>query len=539
MERPIISTTEGEIQGITLTSILGEKYLAFEGIPYAQSPVGSLRFEKPQPPSKWSGVRDASEVREKSLQFKLFGPRPYNIFGDEDCLYLSVYTRAIGIKRPVIFYIHGGSYVEGCAGVYKPDYFLTSDLVYVSTNYRLGPMGFLNVGHKVSSGNQGLRDIIFALQWVQRNIEAFGGDQNNVTIFGNSIGSSICHLFTMIPAAKGLFHKAILQSGTIFTSKDLLKKDKFENGFKLASLLGMNSDDPVKVIEFLRTVPAKDLVRFHGSLLPEKVKGILWHYEYGPVFDADYTDDPLIPLPISKMLKNDSNIPIIIGKTSDEAIIFFTGKFRDDFFASKNAELEDFVRSSLKADDPDKVNKIFEDVKRFYLENKPVTKATARNLGHLWSDFLYVNPMRKLVDIRNKYANAPTYCYNFSYIGNEPTIYQTIKGPQPLKGVAHADELSYMFYISFLKEFEEVESHPQEGTLDRLVIDRFVKLWYNFAATGNPTPFVDDKIVTIKWKPSSKDCLYYLDMDEKLTMKIDENSRSRSMYEKMKDLILI
>ncbi|XP_026826921.1 uncharacterized protein LOC113562273 [Ooceraea biroi] len=170
----------------------------------------------PKRPASWDGIRNASENGNVCSQLDL---STETVIGDEDCLYLNVYVpRSIyGTTRiPVMVWIHGGGYFYGSGsdGNHRPDYLLAKEVIVVSINYRLGAFGFLKLGHETVSGNQGLKDQTAALKWVKENIHVFGGDPENITVFGNSTGAVSVHLLMLSPLSKGLFHKAILQSGT-------------------------------------------------------------------------------------------------------------------------------------------------------------------------------------------------------------------------------------------------------------------------------------------------------------------------------------
>ncbi|KAJ8682085.1 hypothetical protein QAD02_017877 [Eretmocerus hayati] len=536
MERPVITVNEGKLQGTTLKSVLGVHYFAFKGIPFAQPPIGPLRFKGPQPPLKWSGIRDASKhAGDVCVQYESNGPQPYKIFGGEDCLYLNVYTNAMECNRPVMIFVHGGGFIEdtGNDSVYSHEYLVSKNIVLVTVNYRLGPMGFLSLGNEEAAGNQGLRDVLMALKWVNRNIEAFGGDPKNVTLFGNSAGSMITHIFTLIPATRGLIHKAILQSGNAINSKNLIHGKGITNGFRIASLLGFKSDDPIKVVEFLRSLPAEKLVELQTRIYSKQSsEGI---DPYGPIYDAHYSKDPVIPAPLGQLLKNDAHIPVIIGHTKNESLLFLMGQYNDETYKYYDQNIESIVKNALPLKDPSVFPEIMKEIRSFYLKNKPINKDTVWNLINLLSDINMVNGTRKIVDLRNDHAHASTYVYTFSYMGNEPTIYQFDKGPQPLKGVAHADELSYMFYLTYMREEGEKyqNQYPREGTKDRLVMERLLQMWYNFAISGNPTPTLDGKIITTAWLPSRKETLHYLDIGEKLILRSDKDSETRALYEKI------
>lgn len=186
--RPIVTTTGGQIQGIEMsTGILQPNYLAFKGIPFAEPPVGNLRFRNPVPHRGWNGVRDGSEHGEHCPSTGFFG---LDIGGHEDCLKLNVYTPNLGGSRGVMVWVHGGSFTGGSGDswLYGPDHLVNSGVVVVTINYRLGVLGFLSTGDAAAQGNWAMKDVVESLRWVRNNIARFGGNPNAVTIFGESAG---------------------------------------------------------------------------------------------------------------------------------------------------------------------------------------------------------------------------------------------------------------------------------------------------------------------------------------------------------------
>ncbi|XP_054012751.1 esterase FE4-like [Hylaeus anthracinus] len=275
MYKPKVSLKEGKIRGSVVPSVLGSNYIAFFEIPYAAPPVGKLRFKDPQPPVPWKGIRNCAVCKGIVCTQKL-EQESNHIVGTEDCLYLNVYTKSITETRPVMVWVHGGALQRG-SGSYrfmKPDYLVEKDVVVVAINYRLGALGFLNLGHPAAPGNQGLKDIIAALRWTQENIAKFGGDPNNVTLCGQSAGALLTHASAISPKAKGLIHKAIMQSGTMLSPWGI-GQSRPKRGFKLASLLGINSTDPEEVVDLLRQLPDKDIVKLETSVLTQKAKYFL------------------------------------------------------------------------------------------------------------------------------------------------------------------------------------------------------------------------------------------------------------------------
>lgn len=188
-QRPIVTTTTGQLQGIQLsTGVLQPNYFAFKGVPYAEPPVGNLRFRNPVPHRGWSGVRNAAEHGEHCPHTGWFG---LDAGGVEDCLFLNVYTPNLSGNRAVMFWVHGGAFVSGSGDswAYGPDHLVNSDVVVVTINYRLGSLGYLATGDSAAQGNWGMKDMVEALRWVRSNIARFGGNPNSVTIFGESAGS--------------------------------------------------------------------------------------------------------------------------------------------------------------------------------------------------------------------------------------------------------------------------------------------------------------------------------------------------------------
>src|SRR5215831_5516942 len=216
-----VKTEQGKVVGKTINS---GKVRAFMGLPYAAPPVGDLRWKAPQPPAKWKGDRDATKYGAHCAQGRVFDDMVFqDAAPSEDCLFLNVYSPANarkGSKLPVMFWIHGGGYSGGASSEprHNGDFLPLRGVVLVTINYRLGVFGFLATEELAqeangASGNYGMLDMVAALQWVKSNIKQFGGNPDNVTIFGESAGSAAVSSLLASPIAKGLFHRAIGESG--------------------------------------------------------------------------------------------------------------------------------------------------------------------------------------------------------------------------------------------------------------------------------------------------------------------------------------
>ena len=514
MSKPIVTTKQGKIQGVVLKSVLGPSFNAFYEIPFAAPPVGDLRFKDPQPVAPWTGVKDVS-VPQCHVCAQLEEVPPKSMIGEEDCLYLNVYTTDLTKPKPVMFWIHGGALMVGTASpnMKKPDYLMTKDIVLVTTNYRLGAFGFLNLGHRVAPGNQGVKDVIAALEWVKENIANFGGDPNNVTIFGASAGAVICNALILSPRAQGLFHKAIIQSG-LLTAPWSRNQSRPERCFKLAKLLGNDSTDPEEVVRFLRTVSTRDIVKTQSQILtPEEVG--CYNLPFGITID-DVADDPVLPLPLEQLASKDIRIPVIVGHTSLECIMFIRDKSSAGL-GFVNEYLPAYVRllASLKNLDPDETKVLLQDVRDWYLRGRnAVTVDTLEGFIRLMTDTFFSIPARFFVEDRVKRTDAPTYFYQYSYVGKEKTHTDFLM-QRLIQGASHVDDMSYLFYMPAFKT--DNPNPPAECTKDRLMIERLTGMWSNFAKTGDPTPYVDD-VITTTWIPATEDKLHCLDIGDELEM---------------------
>lgn len=264
----VVKTQLGSVRGETVTEV-GKTARIFRGLPYAAPPVGDLRWKAPQAPKSWQGVRDAIEWPNRCPQ----GESSMGAGGpiSEDCLYLNVVTAAESSDdlRPVMVFFHGGGLTSGTGNstTYNHPMLPSKGVVLVTVNSRLGPVGYLAhpalsaENEKGVSGNYGTLDLMASLQWVQANIKAFGGDPNNVTIFGESGGGVKTMSQMTLPMAKGLFHKAIVQSGSgsVMPRYKSTLKDAEAIGEKFVGALGVSDAD--NVLKAMREKPWQDLIK--------------------------------------------------------------------------------------------------------------------------------------------------------------------------------------------------------------------------------------------------------------------------------------
>ncbi len=308
----VVQTTSGKLEGVSAGTTV-----SFKGIPYAAPPVGMLRWKPPAPVKAWSGIRKVTAFSDSCIQTtereRLPWSREYMVQGgtSEDCLYLNVWAPADFHNRrfPVYVFFHGGGFMEGSGSVdvYDGTNLAKRNLIMITVNYRLGPLGFLAHPQLSAespervSGNYGLLDAIASLRWVKDNIAAFGGDAGKITIGGQSAGSGVVHDFSASPLAKGLFRAAVAESGTSLTSipmKTLAEAER--DGVEFAKSRHASSLDE------LRRIPAEDLLPPPGS--PRAVR-------FAPVLDGWLIPDD--PLKISQQGKA-NDVPLLTGMQADE-----------------------------------------------------------------------------------------------------------------------------------------------------------------------------------------------------------------------------
>jgi para-nitrobenzyl esterase len=322
----IVETSKGKLQGTEK-----DGFLVFRGIPFAQPPVGDLRFRAPLPSQPWDGVREATHAGPMAMQIPLealdalFGrPREPRRLG-EDCLYLNVWTPGLeGARRPVMVWIHGGGFTSGGGSepVYSGAALASRDVVVVTINYRLGALGFLYAPDLADQpdgtcANFGILDQIAALEWVRDEIAAFGGDPNNVTIFGESAGGMSVGTLMGSPMAAGLFQKAILQSGAAHNA--LTVDEASANAALFAKALGV---ERLKA-GHLRAMPATEIIEGQRTLEAASAKSMRGGEDLGLRFQPVIDGRVLAKLTIDAIRDGSSkDVPVLIGTNADEWKLF-------------------------------------------------------------------------------------------------------------------------------------------------------------------------------------------------------------------------
>ncbi|KAL4097005.1 hypothetical protein QTP88_021850 [Uroleucon formosanum] len=485
-----LEITKGVIKGQILKSRNGRSYYSYTGIPYAKPPIGELRFKAPVPVKPWNGILDATKESNICIQQGITD-------GQEDCLYLNIYSPKTNEKSlPVIFWIHGGgfSWGHGRSGLYGPDYLMDKDVILVTIHYRLGIFGFLSTEDDVISGNYGMKDQVMALRWVQENIIHFNGDPSQVTIFGGSSGGASTGLHMLSPMSKGLFHKAILQSGAPVCKWAVLPSGiPRKRAHAVATISGCNFNTSEDILQCLKQVPAQYLLDFHTKLFTWKNHPLII---FNPVVENCNTGQEafLCHHPIYDF-HQESFVPAIVGLNSAEGGLFVASLYNNT--ALIHPELRtDFNRLiSIMMNynyytESGNIDEIGEKVLKKYFPSGGMVDHTHINAVKMFTDSCFAEC---IIDMAFK-LSSPVYSYFYNY-QNEFSYNKKFGSCETPLGVTHGDELNSIFKMNSLNPNDLNEKDLE---VSKLVID----IWYKFVTSDNPT--IDGLKNGIPWPKFTK-----------------------------------
>jgi para-nitrobenzyl esterase len=436
------------VEGGLLQGTYEDMLTVYRGIPFAAPPVGDLRWRAPQPPAKWEGVRQAAMFAPGPMQ----GGNPPS-GKSEDCLYLNIWSpaKSEGDRIPVLVWIYGGGFGGGATSEknYSGENLAKKGVVLVSIAYRVGQLGFLahpelskeNPNHV--SGNYGLLDMIAGLQWVKKNITAFGGDPDKVTIFGESAGGIAVSMLCASPLAKGLFHGAISQSGgsfgpprtTTFPGENLKRLSDAEHaGEAYVGSAGVSS--------------IAELRRISADKLPTgRELGMAW-----PIIDGWVIPDDQYKLYAAGKF-NDT--PILVGYNSDEGASFSPPKTPEDYIAGVKVRYGKFAEDLIEA----------------YPADSTIVPKTARDLARDaafgWHTWIWAR-------LQAKMGKSKVFYYYFDQHPDYPE-----GSPRAGYGSPHGQDVAYVF-----KHLDA--SNPQTTKTDLEISEAMATYWTNFARYGDP-----------------------------------------------------
>lgn len=410
--------------------------------------------------------------------------------GSEDCLYLNVYSPDLEPKSllPVMFFIHGGGYRSGSGNDshYGPDFLVKHGVVLVTINYRLEAFGFLCLDTKDVPGNAGLKDQVAALKWVKENISKFGGDPSNVTIFGESAGGASAALHILSPLSKGLFKRSIPMSGVPLCDWSIAFQPA-KRAFTLGKILGFETDDPDKLLEFLQNVPVEKLILTNPCVLSfeEKSNNLLKMYHFTPVVEKDFGQEYFInqePLQILKQGKTNA-VDVLIGYTSQESLLGIPS-FEQELLQQYNRYPEILVpRKLLYQCTPNKILELSQKIHDHYFAKKPINVEIMKEFVGYVTETAFIYDVQRFVEKLPKRGNNKTFLYRFSCV-SERNIYGAIGAKYGLTGASHLDDLMYLFHANFANV--PIDKHNKGYKMIQLactIFTNFAKYGYVFYMT--------------------------------------------------------
>ncbi|KAM4611441.1 neuroligin-2a isoform 1-T1 [Polymixia lowei] len=524
-KHPMVTTNYGKLRGIKKdlnNEILGpvEQYL---GVPYATAPIGDRRFQPPEAPGSWQEIRNATQFAPVCPQ-NVHGVLPeimlpvwftdnldvaagYIQNQSEDCLYLNVYVptedgpltkkhdessmnkpRDEDIrdrrKKPVMLFIHGGSYMEGTGNMFDASVLAAyGNVIVVTMNYRLGVLGFLSTGDQSAKGNYGLLDQIQALRWLNENIGHFGGDPERITIFGSGAGASCVNLLILSHHSEGLFQRAIAQSGTAISSWSVnyqpLKYTKI-----LARKVGCTYTETADLVDCLRRKNFRELV-------DQDIQPARYHIAFGPVVDGDVVpDDPEILMQQGEFL----NYDILIGVNQGEGLKFVDDSEDNDGIsaAAFDYTISNFVDNLYGY--PEGKDILRETIKFMYTDwaDRDNGDMRRKTLLALFTDHQWVAPAVATAKLHAEFQ-SPVYFYTFYH------HCQTETRPE-WADAAHGDEIPYVFGVPMIGA---TDLFPCNFSKNDVMLSAVVMTyWTNFAKTGDPNLPVPQDTKFIHTKPN-------------------------------------
>ncbi|XP_044730574.1 acetylcholinesterase-like [Chrysoperla carnea] len=489
----IVKTRKGRVRGVTLTAVSGKQVDAWMGIPYAQKPVGHLRFRHPRPVDPWDDILNATSPPNSCVQIidTVFGDFPGSAMWNpntplsEDCLYVNVVSPKPRPKNAaVMLWIFGGGFYSGTAtlDVYDHKTLVSEEnIILVSMQYRVASLGFLFFDTADVPGNAGLFDQLMALQWVHDNIHAFGGNPQNVTLFGESAGAVSVSLHLLSPLSRNLFSQAIMESGSPTAPWALISRDESVlRGLRLAEAVGCPHDrkDIPAVIECLRNKDPIELVNNEWGTL-----GIC-EFPFVPVIDGSFLDETPQK---SLALKNFKKTSILMGSNSEEGYYFMIYYLTELFRKEENVYVsrEEFLQAVREL-------------------NPYINNVARQAVVFEYTDWLNPDDPVKNRDALDKMVgdyqftcNVNEFAHRYAETGNFVYMYyfkhRSISNPWPSwTGVMHGDEINYVFGepLNPAKNYA-----PEEIELSR----RMMRYWANFAKTGNPSLKSDGTWMSTYW----------------------------------------
>ncbi|XP_049772371.1 esterase E4-like [Schistocerca cancellata] len=489
-------TTSGPVEGLAQTSASGRRFYSFEGLPYAQPPLGPLRFKDPQiPPPTWENTFAAKSPREICLVVEKGAARGY--VGAEDCLYLNVYTPQLEGDAPVMVWLGDGSFVFRDPAARRPRLgrLVDKGLVVVTVEYRRGVLGFLGTH---DSGNYGLKDQVAALRWVRDNIAAFGGHPARVTLFGVGAGAASVGFHMLSPLSEGLFSRAIAMGGSPLNPWAFNHSPRHAAMIFSAALPTDSSWNYSHVAEDLRTLSVGDLV----AGLPEAYQE--WYPDviqlFVPSIEPASSGAFMMDTPWSVLEHNLPNaVPFLTGSTSAEG--------KQLLKVARLAALQDnflqLVHPALRRASETSWLRAAPLVRSFYFGDDSIGSAATEDVLNLLTDMFYLEGIDRMARSVAALSPYPVYYYHYRHERNNT------QDDTGLSGAMHGEDAHAILY----SPEDDRESDPDS---EEAINDVWLSMLTDFAKTGEPSATVG-----VAWPPHTDDDPAYLEVGRELRARRD------------------
>lgn len=514
----VVKTNTGSVVGSQCTSIYGDDYISFECIPYAKPPLGSLRFKAPLPVEPWKNALICRKG-EKPLQYNQYTKE---LGGVENCLYLNVYVKSMTTEKPLplIVFFFGGGFEKGdpTRDLHSPDYFMMRDVVVVTVSYRVGPLGFLSLHDPAAGvpGNAGLKDQLLAMKWITQNAACFNADPANVTAFGESAGAASVHYLMLNPAAEGLFQKAIMQSGNALCSWALCPVTDLAR--RLAESLGMkriSQASDTKVLEFLQSLPGENLVKPYLLSEAENLDDCV--FQFGPVVEPYNSEHCVLPKQPLDMLDTSwgNNIPVLMSGTSFEGLLMYGRVHLSPYLlTSLKSQPQHLLPLELKRSLPQKLAyNLGKRLRLLHFGDKSMELQQDSVVAYCeYASYkVFWHPIMRTINSRLHSSSSPTYLYRFDFDSSTFNHQRRKYCGDQLRGVAHIDDHSYIWYGDFAWKLDK-------HTAEFQTIERMIDILTTFAATSNPNcASVELNLPKgTQWMPLAKKNIKCLNISERI-----------------------
>ncbi|KAM3965307.1 juvenile hormone esterase [Aphomia sociella] len=489
MECSLVLTTNGPILG-KLNCNEGVFFYSYENIPYAENPIGPLRFGPPIPKRSW--IKPLNATKEGPVC-----PQPEGKYKKwqmtEDCLILNIFVPANRTQSylPVYVNLHGGGFksISGNRDViYGPQFFIQQEVILITLNYRLGALGFLSLEVDEASGNAGIKDVILALKWIKKNIEKFRGQKSNITVGGQSSGAALVHYLLLTEKTTNLFNKALLVSGSANNMRFFEKHPK-KNAIALANQLGLPTDNVTALLKTLRNIDPFDIVDAQENIYKDTRNIMRPFAPFVPCLEkkqplAVITEDP------EDIMKSGTpqNVPLFVGFNAEEGIYQYNVLQKNQTAIDNLSKIyPGYILSDIKYPRESTVYKdLVNSLNIFYFGDENLSNFTVNNFINVLSDTQYIFPIDAWIKLHKARADSkPLYYYVFNFDGelNWAKLNYNIDMP----GTAHSDELGYIFVTQITKPLlDRLESRTKN------MLDIMTNLVTNFVKFGNPTQNYSD-----------------------------------------------